>query len=72
MEEADCNTENMSGRLTGDKPGGYSSRIHPAGVTIGTQSVKTHGTTQYEGQVRTKAGNKVSLGLDPEGKPIKK
>jgi uncharacterized membrane protein YkoI len=36
------------------------------------ESVTENGKTHYEGQVRTKAGKKLALELDADGKPIGK
>jgi uncharacterized membrane protein YkoI len=42
------------------------------GTIVRLESVNQHGTTTYEGQVKTKAGKKVTMELDAAGKPLKK
>ena len=53
-------------------PAPVRSALEAQGVIVILESVTANGTTTYEGQVKTKAGKKVTMELDAAGKPLKK
>lgn len=60
-------------QLDADKaPAPVKAALEAQGQIVVLESVMTNGKTHYEGQVKTKAGKKVSMDLDANGKPIKK
>jgi uncharacterized membrane protein YkoI len=60
-------------QLDADKaPAAVKSALEARGQIVVLESVMTNGKTHYESQVRTKAGKKLTLELDQDGKPIKK
>ena len=48
------------------------SALEAKGTIVVLESVTEKGTTTYEGQVKTKAGKKLTMSLDATGKPIAK
>jgi uncharacterized membrane protein YkoI len=53
-------------------PAAVKSALEAKGKIVVLESVTENGKTHYEGQVRTKAGKKLALELDADGKPIGK
>ena len=53
-------------------PAPVKAALEAKGKILVLESVMENGTTHYEGQVQTKAGKKVAIELDADGKPIKK
>ncbi len=53
-------------------PAPVKAALEAKGQIVILEAVTSNGKTHYEGQVKTKAGKRVSLELDPDGKPIKK
>ena len=53
-------------------PAPVKAALEAKGKIVALESVVENGKTHYEGQVRTKAGKKVAIELDADGKPIKK
>ena len=46
--------------------------LESQGTIVVLESVRENGVTTFEGQVKTKAGKKVTMELDAAGKPVKK
>jgi uncharacterized membrane protein YkoI len=60
-------------QLDADKaPAPVRSALEAQGTILVLESVNENGVTTYEGQVKTKAGKKLTMELDAAGKPIKK
>ena len=60
-------------QLDADKaPAAVKAALEAQGQIAVLEAVTTNGETHYEGQVKTKAGKKVSMDLGADGKPIKK
>jgi len=60
-------------QLDADKaPPPVRSALEAKGTIVVLESVLENGKTTYEGQVKTKAGKKLSMELDADGKPVKK
>ena len=60
-------------QLDADKaPSPVRSALEAKGTIVVLESVLENGKTTYEGQVKTKAGKKLTMGLDADGKPVKK
>jgi uncharacterized membrane protein YkoI len=60
-------------QLDADKaPPPVRSALEAKGTIVVLESVLENGRTTYEGQVKTKAGKKLSMELDADGKPVKK
>ena len=60
-------------QLDADKaPAPVRSALEAKGTIVVLESVTEKGTTTYEGQVKTKAGKKLTMSLDAMGKPIAK
>jgi len=73
MVDANGKVYEVEEQLDADKaPPAVKTALEAKGQIVGLESVTTNGKTHYEGQVKTKAGKKVSLDLEPDGKPIKK
>jgi len=53
-------------------PAPVKAALEAKGKIVALESVVENGKTHYEGQVQTKAGKKVAIELDADGKPIKK
>jgi len=53
-------------------PPAVKTALEAQGKIVKLESVLENGTTRYEGQVQTKAGKKVAVELDANGKPYKK
>ena len=53
-------------------PAPVRSALEAEGTIVALESVVENGVTTFEGQVRTKAGKKISMELDGAGKPVKK
>lgn len=53
-------------------PAAVKAALEARGKIVALESVVENGKTRYEGQVRTKAGKKVALEVDADGKPYKK
>lgn len=53
-------------------PAPVKAALEAKGKIVALESVMENGRTHYEGQVQTKAGKKVAIELDADGKPIKK
>ncbi|MEP6916606.1 MAG: hypothetical protein ABJC89_13225 [Acidobacteriota bacterium] len=53
-------------------PAPVRAALEAKGTIVLLESVLQHGRTTYEGQVKTKAGRKVAMELDANGKPMKK
>jgi uncharacterized membrane protein YkoI len=53
-------------------PAAVKSALEAKGKIVVLESVTEDGKTHYEGQVRTKAGKKLALELDADGKPVGK
>ena len=53
-------------------PDAVRSALEAKGSIVKLESVLENGKTTYEGQVKTKAGKKVIMELDADGKPLKK
>jgi uncharacterized membrane protein YkoI len=53
-------------------PAPVRAAIEAKGQILVLEAATTNGRVHYEGQVRTKAGRKLSFDLDPQGKPIVK
>jgi uncharacterized membrane protein YkoI len=52
-------------------PAPVKAALEAKGKIVGLESVLKAGKTTYEGQVQTKAGKKVAVEVDADGKPIK-
>ena len=60
-------------QLDADKaPPSVRSALEAKGTIVVLESVLENGKTTYEGQVKTKAGKKLTMELDADGKPVKK
>jgi uncharacterized membrane protein YkoI len=60
-------------QIDADKaPAPVRAALEAKGTIVMLESVLENGKTTYEGQVKTKAGKKVTMELDADGKPIKK
>ena len=60
-------------QLDADKaPLPVRSALEAKGTIVVLESVLENGKTTYEGQVKTKAGKKLTMELDADGKPVKK
>ena len=60
-------------QLDADKaPPSVRSALEAKGTIVVLESVLENGKTTYEGQVKTKAGKKVTMELDADGRPVKK
>src|SRR6188472_4334569 len=60
-------------QLDADKaPPPVRSALEAKGTIVVLESVLENGRTTYEGQVKTKAGKKLGMELDADGKPVKK
>jgi uncharacterized membrane protein YkoI len=55
-----------------DAPEAVRRALETQGTIVVLESVTANGATTYEGQVKTKAGKKVTLELDAAGRPFKK
>jgi uncharacterized membrane protein YkoI len=53
-------------------PAAVKSALEAKGKVVALESVTENGKTHYEGQVRTKAGKKLALELDADGRPVGK
>ena len=53
-------------------PAPVRSALEAQGTIVVLESVTANGTTTYEGQVKTKAGKRVTMEIDAAGKPLKK
>jgi hypothetical protein len=53
-------------------PAPVRAALAAVGTIVALETVWTKRQTHYEGQVRTRAGKRVSLALDADGKPFKK
>jgi uncharacterized membrane protein YkoI len=53
-------------------PAPVKAALEAKGKIVALESVVENGKTHYEGQVLTRAGKKVAIELDADGKPIKK
>ena len=53
-------------------PPAVKAALEAKGKIVALESVMEHGKTRYEGQVKTKAGKKVAVEVDADGKPYKK
>ena len=53
-------------------PAPVRAALEAKGTIVVLESVQQNGTTTYEGQVKTKAGKKVSMELNADGTPLKK
>ena len=53
-------------------PAPVRAALEARGKIVTLESVRENGNTTYEGQVQPKAGKKITLELDANGKPIKK
>jgi uncharacterized membrane protein YkoI len=53
-------------------PAPVKAALEAKGRIVALESVVENGKTHYEGQVLTRAGKKVAIELDADGKPIKK
>jgi uncharacterized membrane protein YkoI len=53
-------------------PAAVKAALEARGQIVALESVVEHGKARYEGQVRTKAGKKVAVEVDADGKPYKK
>ena len=53
-------------------PPAVKAALEARGKIVALESVMEHGKTRYEGQVKTKAGKKVAVEVDADGKPYKK
>jgi uncharacterized membrane protein YkoI len=73
MIDANGKVYEVEEQLDADKaPPAVKAALEAKGQIVTLESVTTNGKTHYEGQLKTKAGKKVSLDLDPDGKPVKK
>jgi uncharacterized membrane protein YkoI len=60
-------------QLDADKaPAPVRAALEAKGTIVVLESVMENGKTTYEGQVKTKAGKKLTMELDTDGKPIRK
>lgn len=60
-------------QLDADKaPAPVRRALEAQGTIVVLESVKENGVTTFEGQVKTKAGKRVTMELDAAGKPVKK
>ena len=60
-------------QIDADKaPAPVRAALEARGTIVKLESVVQSGNTTYEGQVKTKAGKKLTLELDAAGKPIRK
>jgi uncharacterized membrane protein YkoI len=60
-------------QLDADKaPAAVRAALEAKGAIVVLESVIENGKTTYEGQVKTKAGKKLTMELDADGKPLKK
>ena len=60
-------------QLDADKaPPSVRSSLEAKGAIVVLESVLENGKTSYEGQVKTKAGKKLTMELDADGKPVTK
>lgn len=60
-------------QIDADKaPAPVRAALESKGTIVVLESVTENGKTTYEGQVKTKAGKKLSMELDADGKPLKK
>ncbi|MEO6236652.1 MAG: hypothetical protein ABIQ52_06600 [Vicinamibacterales bacterium] len=60
-------------QLDADKaPAPVKAALEARGRILRLESVQENGRTRYEGQVQTKAGKKVAVEVDADGKPYKK
>ena len=55
-----------------DAPAPVKAALEAKGTIIRLESVREGGRTTYEGKVKTKAGKKIEMELDADGKPIGK
>jgi uncharacterized membrane protein YkoI len=53
-------------------PPAVKAALEAKGKIVTLESVMENGKTRYEGQVQTKAGKKVAVEVDADGKPYKK
>ena len=53
-------------------PPPVKAALEAKGQIVRLESVVEHGTTRYEAQVQTRAGKKVAVEVDADGKPYKK
>jgi len=53
-------------------PAAVRAAMEAKGTIVVLESVMQRGKTTYEGQVQTKAGKKIAVEVDADGKPIKK
>jgi uncharacterized membrane protein YkoI len=53
-------------------PAPVRAALEAKGTIVVLESVLQNGTTTYEGQVKTKAGKKLSMELNADGTPLKK
>jgi uncharacterized membrane protein YkoI len=53
-------------------PAAVKAALEARGRIVTLESVMENGKTRYEGQVQTKAGKKVAVEVDADGKPYKK
>ena len=53
-------------------PAPVKAALEARGRILMLESVQQNGRTRYEGQVQTKAGKKVAVEVDADGKPYKK
>ena len=73
MIDANGKVYEVEEQLDADKaPPAVKAALEAKGQIVVLESVTTNSKTHYEGQVKTKAGKKVSLDLDPDGKPVRK
>jgi uncharacterized membrane protein YkoI len=71
--DADGKVFEVEEQLDPDKaPAPVKAALDAKGQIVTLESVTTNGKVHYEGQVRTKAGKKLSLDLDASGNPITK
>ena len=62
----------ISGLARGVDGEAHRGALEAKGTIVVLESVLENGKTTYEGQVKTKAGKKLSMELDADGKPVKK
>ena len=55
-----------------DAPAPVKAALEAKGTIIRLESVREGGRTTYEGKVKTKAGKKIEMELDADGKAIGK